>query len=138
MGAYGALKAALSCPERFSAAFGICGSYDFRSMIEGREKPLPWASYWEDIFGDRNAVTGSGNDLMALADALTESGASCPLLYLACPEEGVSGDGAGELARRLPEGRAPERRILTGTRQYGDMNGALEDAMIWLMKQRER
>ncbi|WP_256522529.1 alpha/beta hydrolase family protein [Halobacillus sp. A5] len=80
MGGYGALKIALSYPERFAAAASLSGSVD----VESRRNAFP--QDFKNIFGDQR-IKGSRNDLFYLADQLTRQNGFIPKLYLACGTE---------------------------------------------------
>lgn len=62
MGGYGALKCALRAGDVFSRGASLSGAADIRQ--------LPPGGYWEDVFGPREQIPGSFNDLFAAAEAL--------------------------------------------------------------------
>ncbi|GAA3400516.1 alpha/beta hydrolase family protein [Paenibacillus hodogayensis] len=78
MGGYGAFKLALAYPDRFAAAASLSGVLD----IAYRADPQ-WREF-VNIFGDLNALAGSPNDLLHLADRAAASGGPVPLLYQCC------------------------------------------------------
>lgn len=85
MGGYGAFKAALSCPEKYSAAASMSGILDIVSMASSREV----ASMKKEaitIFGDFNEVPGSKNDLLHLVKRAADSDKT-PKLYQCCGTE---------------------------------------------------
>lgn len=97
MGGYGAIKLALSYPERFAAAATFSGALDIsareRRMQEmtGSEKPgeREWAREHRSIFGDPPAIAGTDRDLLHLAGELskrTDGPRSIPI-YQACGTE---------------------------------------------------
>lgn len=86
MGGYGALKAALSCPETFGACASLSGSMDIASpdrVISLNE--------WRAIFGfDLNSqveLRGTKHDIFALARKNHEDGIKFPKLYIWCGTE---------------------------------------------------
>lgn len=85
MGGYGALKAALSCPEIYCAAAGLSSATDafVRAL---REDKSGRNHYWESIFGKPEDVPGSKNDLFALAERCA-AGGKMPALYQWCGTE---------------------------------------------------
>lgn len=89
MGAHGAMKAALRCPERFAAVMAISGAKDQVKMRELAEQRGIKASFAviDAAFGPKETVAGSDNDLIYLARALAESGKEPPMLYTACGTE---------------------------------------------------
>ncbi len=84
MGGYGALKCALTYPERYAAAASLSGAVDIAAYVKGKkEEENP---YWYAILGDFDKVEGGKNDLFALAKraALAEDK---PRLFLWCGRE---------------------------------------------------
>lgn len=79
MGGYGAMKLALTHPERFGAAASFSGCVDLADLT-GRKNQL---NNFRRIFGDENALRGSDNDLLYL---LKKNAAAPhrPRLYVAC------------------------------------------------------
>ena len=82
MGGYGALKAALSCPEQYGAAAALSASCDAVARAE-RPDPVNAGRYWEGIFGTPEETEGSENDLYALAKQCAAGGVM-PDLYQWC------------------------------------------------------
>ncbi len=68
MGAYGALKWALACPEQIFSVGLFSGSFNIGMDILNDNMHFP-LSYWNDVFGDIKNYTGSENDLSASAKA---------------------------------------------------------------------
>ncbi|MDF2959732.1 MAG: esterase [Paenibacillus sp.] len=82
MGGYGALKLALSCPDRFAAGASLSGATDVARLAEERD-PVEFGH----IFGDLKKFKGSRNDLFHLAEELSQSGGPRPRLYQCCGTE---------------------------------------------------
>ncbi len=85
MGGYGALKAALSYPEKYSACLSLSGALDAADMVRSES----WQSSFsfDDIFGSTRAVSGTRNDLFYLASLLGEQKKEFPAIYLAVGED---------------------------------------------------
>ncbi|MBQ6430708.1 MAG: esterase family protein [Oscillospiraceae bacterium] len=85
MGGYGALKAALSCPETYCAAAALSAAIDvfIRALREDKNSRN---HYWESVFGKVEQVPGSENDLFALAERCAKGGLT-PALYQWCGTE---------------------------------------------------
>ncbi len=84
MGGYGAFKLALRHPERYAAAASLSGALDLAAWAA---KPAD-SSDIRLIFGDAAKVTGSDDDLLALAGRLAAlDGALCPRLFQWCGTE---------------------------------------------------
>ena len=91
MGGYGAVKAALTYPERFGACISLSGSLDVTR--KGRSVDL---ENWRGIFGfDLTSpldLEGTEHDLFSLAEKQTKSGVTLPDFYLWCgTEDGLIG-----------------------------------------------
>lgn len=82
MGGYGALKAGLLGPDKFGAAASFNGSLDVLRIYESLEDRLA-----ADIFGPKDGLQGSQNDLWAAAEHLAASDKARPELYLWCGAE---------------------------------------------------
>ncbi len=103
MGGYGALKAALTYPERYGACISLSGSLD----ITRKSRPYRLEE-WQSIFGfniqSALELEGGEHDLFALAERNKKSGKPFPELYMWCGNEdsllGVNRD-FDELLSRL-------------------------------------
>ena len=86
MGGYGALKAALSCPETFGACASLSGSMD----IASKERIIS-LDEWRGIFGfdltSAEDLRGTKHDIFALAKQNHENGIKFPKLYIWCGTE---------------------------------------------------
>lgn len=85
MGGYGAMKLALSFPERFSAVAAISGALDAENFAV-RHQDSPLADEFKRIFGLSSTVRGSDNDLFSLAEKVAEAGKQ-PHIYQCCGTE---------------------------------------------------
>lgn len=81
MGGYGAMKLALSHPDRFAAAASLSGALD----ISDRASNFP--EDFKLIYDDVSKIKGSGNDLFYLAEQLSGSTRQSPMLYQCCGTE---------------------------------------------------
>jgi putative tributyrin esterase len=82
MGGYGALKIAMSLPEKYRAGASLSGVMDVSLFAERRDK-----DELTRIFGDINQLPGSKHDLFALAQKQATSQKEKPLLYQCCGTE---------------------------------------------------
>jgi len=89
MGAHGAMKVALRCPDKFAAVMAMSGAKDQVKMRELAEKRGIKASFQviDAAFGPKEQVAGSENDLIYLAKKLAESDCEKPMLFTACGTE---------------------------------------------------
>lgn len=136
MGGYGALKAALSCPEVFGSCISLSGSLDVTR--KGRVMSKEFLQEWKSIFGAYPAeLEGSRHDLLALAARDLRDGVPLPRLYLWCGTEdhliGVNRD----FHARLEELRIPHH--------YGESEGdhswkwwdpQIKAAIRWLLEEK--
>lgn len=83
MGGYGAIKAALTCPDRYGSCISLSGSLD----ITRKGRPY-FLEEWQSIFGfglkSAEELTGSAHDIFALAANNKREGRPFPKLYLWC------------------------------------------------------
>ena len=86
MGGYGAVKAALGCPERFGGCASLSGALDISSLSS-----LVYIPEWKGIFGfdfdGSKSLAGSCHDVFALAKKNRDSGDRFPRLYMWCGTE---------------------------------------------------
>jgi len=82
MGGYGALKLGLAASDTFGAVAGLSAAADVAEICE--TGMLAEENYWLSVFGPKEKVRGSENDLWALADKLAQSGKEKPPVYIWC------------------------------------------------------
>lgn len=91
MGGYGALKIALSCPDKYSAAASLSGVTDIVSTYENTLKepynPIMSANEIYGILGDFDKLKGSKHDLFYLASELSKNDCEKPRIYQCCGTE---------------------------------------------------
>jgi len=87
MGGYGAVKAALTCPDRFGACASLSGALDIASF-GGRDD---LKDEWRGIFGfglnEASELRGTRHDLFALAQKSKQEELPLPKLYMWCGTE---------------------------------------------------
>ncbi len=81
MGGYGAYALALTYPERYAAAAGLSGAYNYYT------KGMETDTYWSDIFGTYDEYRGGENDLLALSEKRMSEGGALPRLFMWCGTE---------------------------------------------------
>lgn len=85
MGGYGAVKAALSCPETFGGFASFSGALDIAN------RPGELSPEWKGIFGfdlkNHTDIAGTKNDLFFLASEFEKTGYSFPKGYIWCGTE---------------------------------------------------
>ena len=115
MGGYGALKLALTHPERYAAAASLSGALDIRYLIGHEERAALFRRVFDDTIGD-------SDDLFALLEAAP----SPPPLYVGCG----TGDGLFEANQRFVAAVTRKGAELTTDFRPGDHEWGLWDAMI--------
>jgi len=88
MGGYGAMKAGLLAADKYRAAASFSGAVDVSDMYDRLSPNLA-----EDLFGSKESVRGSVNDLFTAARSLSQSGKASPDLYMWCGTEDFLYDG---------------------------------------------
>jgi putative tributyrin esterase len=83
MGGYGAMKLALSYPDRFAAAASLSGALDVGRIVREQSR----SDDFKLIFGDMSSIEGGVNDLFYLADQLSQTKKPVPQLYQCCGTE---------------------------------------------------
>jgi putative tributyrin esterase len=138
MGGYGAIKLALTYPERFAAAASLSGAVDIREVVTAHPAdPLnaAWLEQMRNVFGaDLTKVAASQHDLFTLAEKVAV-GKIKPRLYQCCgTEDFLYADNLRfrDFAQKLP-------LDLTYAEGPGEHNWAYWDTMIqkvlaWLPK----
>ena len=82
MGGYGAFKLAMSYPANFSFAASLSGALD---LVTSFEDPDPeWQADLKTIFGRKQRLVGSPNDLFHLAKKMAASNCEKPRFYQWC------------------------------------------------------
>ena len=84
MGGYGAMRLALTYPERFAAAASFSGAVDV--IRELNSVPGARREKWMNVLGDLDKAPGSEVDLMHMLEK-NASAPKKPKLYIACGED---------------------------------------------------
>jgi putative tributyrin esterase len=87
MGGYGAVKAALTYPERFGACISLSGALDIVREAQVILRPEEWRGIFGFELQDASELRGSCHDLFALTRAHSEAGKAFPRFYLWCGTE---------------------------------------------------
>ncbi|MBE5787451.1 MAG: esterase family protein [Clostridiales bacterium] len=84
MGGYGALKCGLRAPEVFSWAAGLSSGCDIAAIVQQNNDD---GTYWQDVFGPKDQVKGSFNDLFAAAEDMAKGSGPKTNFYMWCGTE---------------------------------------------------
>jgi putative tributyrin esterase len=124
MGGYGALKLALTHPDRFAAAASLSGGLDVVGVSGFPER----RELFDRVFG---GTPGPGDDLFALL--ATADGPSLPPLHISCGTE----DRLVAMSRRFAEeAQAAGAEVTTdfrpGEHEWGLWDAVIRDVIDWL------
>jgi putative tributyrin esterase len=126
MGGYGALKLALTYPERYAAAASLSGALDVRSLIGPENRPDSWRRIFDGTIRD-------SDDLFALLAAAT----SVPRLYLGC---GTSDELLDSTERFIAAATSAGVDLTTdlrpGDHEWGLWDAMIQDVIAWLPLER--
>ena len=96
MGGYGAVKAALRCPEQYGGCASLSGAFDISAA-----RRLAQLNEWQGVFDyhmvDPSELDGTQHDVYALTEKNHSEGIAFPKMYLWCGES----DGLLAANRRL-------------------------------------
>ena len=111
MGGYGALKAALHCPDKFFGCISLSGALDITRKGRDHQTILPeWRAIFDHNMQFLSELEGSEHDLYATTRRRKAEDVTLPKLYLWCGTEDF---------------------LITANRQYRDLLEELEIAHIY-------
>ncbi|MBQ9770330.1 MAG: esterase family protein [Lentisphaeria bacterium] len=132
MGGYGAFKLAFNQPERFAAAASFSGSFENRWLEECNPTEYHY------IFGNREDLTGTEDDLLGKAKALAGSGKEMPRLYMGCGTEDFLYDVNVEYRDKLQAmGYDLTYRERPGVHSWDFWDVEIQTALDWMFKDRK-
>jgi putative tributyrin esterase len=133
MGGYGAMKWALTQPERFAAAASLSGVLDLGGKASPRDRPEE-PGLLQRVFGD-TPVAGGPNDLLWLLGQADR--VALPELYVACgmqdplyPHNVTFTEACAE------KGVAVQTTLDQGEHEWGYWDVHIQDVLAWLPLQR--
>ncbi len=131
MGGYGALKAALRCPEKYSHAASLSGAANIVQQYVEDKFVAKLDGY--PIFGEKDQAIGGENDLFALAENLKKSGKQMPKVYSACGTEDFTYEGNAQLRdHMLRLGYNLTWVEGPGAHTWDFWNAYIEKVLVWL------
>ena len=99
MGGYGALKAALRCPEKYSSVLCLSGAFDICSMAESSF--LGGKDWWQSILGDISSARGGSEDVFTLAEKRRADDVELPRITMWCGESDFILDHSRRMQKHL-------------------------------------
>lgn len=130
MGGFGAFKLGILRPEKYAAVASLSGSLDLMWAYDG--EPTAITSTFRNIYGGKEDVAGSENDLPLQMENLIASGKEMPKFYMTCGTE----DFLYETNVRFRD-RFAGRADLTyleepGTHEWGFWDRNIQRVLDWL------
>lgn len=137
MGGYGALKIALSCPERYAAAASLSGVTDIVRTYEYTKKDpynsVMTADEIESILGTFTDIEGSKHDLFHLTKELSQKRCEKPRIYQCCGTEDLlyqDNVKFREFIKKLDYDYTYEEE--NGIHEWGFWDRKIQDVLNWL------
>jgi putative tributyrin esterase len=122
MGGYGALKLALTHPDRFAAAASLSGGLDQRNLMQAPHR----AELMDRVFG---GSVGDEDDVFTLL----RNASDVPPLYLSCGTEDPLLPGTRRFAAEATAaGVDVTRDLRPGTHEWSLWDDVIEDVIAWL------
>lgn len=133
MGGYGAVKVALTYPDRFFACAAFSGALD----VTRKGRKLDWEN-WRGIFGfdlpNAEALAGTRHDLFFLAREAKEKGIALPAFYFWCgTEDGLIDNNRAYHAHLTALGIEHEYRESAGGHQWEMWDVQIQAALNFLL-----
>ncbi len=126
MGGYGALKLALSQPDRYAAAASLSGTLDITYMADREDR----AEIWDRAFGGE---IRKENDLFALLAAAP----SVPPLYIGCgTSDGLLDANERFITAATVAGVDLTTDLRTGEHEWSLWDAQIADVIAWLPRDR--
>ena len=133
MGGYGAVKVALTYPDRFCACASYSGALDIT-----RKCRRPDMNVWRGIFGydlpDADALEGTSHDLFFLAEDRKKKGVELPDFFFWCgTEDGLINVNRAYHGHLTKLGIPHEYRESAGLHQWKFWDRQLEDSLKYFL-----
>jgi putative tributyrin esterase len=126
MGGYGAMRWALTRPDRFAAAATLSGALDVASLQDEGDRP----ELFERVFGT-SRVRGSEHDLLALLDRADAS--ALPRLYATCGTEDPLVEHQERFAAAARRAGADLTSVLRpGAHDWAFWDATVQEVLDWL------
>jgi S-formylglutathione hydrolase FrmB len=127
MGGYGALKLALTHPDRYAAAASLSGTLDIRYLIDREDRAALLHRAFDDTIRD-------SDDLFVLL----ESAPSLPPLYVGCgTEDGLLEANERFIATATHRGADLTTDLRPGDHEWGLWDAMIADVIAWLPIRRD-
>lgn len=127
MGGYGALKWALTYPDRFAAAASLSGAVNLTGLRTGRARSDD-PRMFERIFGDEPIPESA--DIFAL---LAKAGKAAPNLYVGCgTEDALEPDNRALVTAIEQAGLEVRTSFVPGEHEWGLWDREIQQVLDWL------
>lgn len=129
MGGYGAMKIALRRPNVFGGVVALSGAFD----VAASKNRYAGGTYWEDIFGPCEKITGSENDVFTLAEMAIANNSLPYKMYIACGTEDDHLPASQKLEKILSSAGYPHiYRETKGYHNWDFWDAEIERALAYL------
>jgi putative tributyrin esterase len=136
MGGYGALKIAMTYPERYAAAASLSGALDMVALTQNKNPA--WRKEHRNIFGPVKSLPGGPNDLYALAAKLADSKWKDIPLYAWCGTEDFLYSNNTTFRDRMQElGLNFLYEEGPGEHEWGAWDQMIQRVLKWIMVSKE-
>jgi putative tributyrin esterase len=133
MGGYGALKCALTYPERFHKAVSLSGALDAARLYETAKEKKP-RLYYETIFGIDH-IKNTKHDLFYLITESKKHNKSFPAIYIACGLEDYLYEDNVKFVEHLQKNQVKHTYIESkGAHTWDYWDQHIEKALEWMLK----
>ena len=130
MGGYGAMRWALSAPERFAAAASLSGALDLAGRVRGGGM---YPDITDAVFAGAD-ITGTDADLISRVAGLdADARAALPRLFVTCgTEDGLLPDNERFLDAARRSGVDVTTDLRPGEHEWGYWDTLIQDVLAWL------
>ena len=135
MGGYGAMRLALSHPEKFAAAASFSGALDYVRRLRDSGKPGSRISKaeWDSVAGPGTNAAGTGSDLHFLAKRIASRRGLKPALWLSCGTgDDIIGDTRDFHIHLDALGCTHRYEESEGAHDWAYWDGQIKRAIAWL------
>lgn len=132
MGGYGAMRLALTHPERYAAAASLSGAVDVAALSRSED---PWRrEFMKTVFGEKSdQLDGTPVDLFHLLETAQAASNDLPKLYACCGQQDFLYDDNQRFVARCKELGIPLDYVENeGSHEWGYWDHMIQDALAWL------
>ncbi len=132
MGGFGAFKLGILCPERFAAAASLSGMLDLNWAYPDKDSNEARSPQFGNIYGTRDEMLGSVNDIPFQMQKLIESGKEMPKFFISCGTEDFLYDINTAFRDRFADSIDLTYHEEPGTHEWGYWDRNIQRVLDWL------